>query len=103
VQPIEPIGKEPTAPFPDRVPMDAKALSHLDVVPSLGTGQHDPASKRQSLRALWTSGPPLERLALDVAQHHRFENRSPHRRLLSSLTKRTTRCEGENSFAQTYF
>src|SRR5438093_3558736 len=87
VQPVEATPREPSAPLPDRRRVAAQLGRDLAARLTLGRSQHDPAAKRQRLRALRTPSPPPQHLSLLIAQHDLYALR--HDRLPSSPSMKT--------------
>src|SRR6478752_3982215 len=82
MQPVETAAGKPAPPLADRVVITTKLGRDLLARPALRGRQHDPATKRQSLRTLRPPSPPLKRLPLLIVKHNlstRWHNR-PHRR-----------------------
>ena len=64
VQAVEAAPGEPAPPLPDRVVVTAELGRDLLACPALRGRQHDPAAKRERLRALRPPSPPLQHLPL---------------------------------------
>jgi len=73
---------EPVPPLADCVVVTAKLGCDLFARTPLGGRQHDPAAKRQRLRALRPPSPPLQHLPLLGGQHDLNTNshNAPNRR-----------------------
>jgi hypothetical protein len=80
------MSSETVPPLAHRRGATAQLSGDLDVRTTFGRREHDPAPQRQRLRRLRAPSPPLEHLALIVAQDHRSGRSptschpSPHRR-----------------------
>ena len=88
MQPIEAAPREPAPPLADRRGVTAQLGRDLRARPPLRRRQHDPAAKRQRLRALRTPSPPLQHLPLLTTEHDLRTLR--HDRPQSSSSMRTT-------------
>src|SRR5438477_356805 len=87
VQPVEATPREPSPPLADRRTGSAQLGRDLRARPTVSRRQHNPAAKRQRLRALRTPSPPLQRLPLLIVEHDLSTNR--HDRPQSSLIRTT--------------
>jgi hypothetical protein len=88
MEPVKTPLREPAPPLAHGRAVAAQLGSDLRARPSLSRRQHDPAPKRQRLRALRPSSPPLEHLPLLLPEHDLRTLR--HSRLPSSSLTRTT-------------
>ena len=88
MQPVEAPPRKPAPPPADRRAGTAQLGCDLPARPPLRRRQHDPATKRQRLRALRPPSPSLEHLPLLVAEHDLY-NTPRHDRLQSSPMRTT--------------
>jgi len=92
-QPVHSLRGEPGSPLAHRDRIAPQPLRDRLVRRAIRCGEHDPTPQRQRLLRLATSSPPLERLALVIAQHDlsRRPATLSHQCLPSLSTTTTTR------------
>jgi hypothetical protein len=70
MKPIKPTPSEPATPPRDRLTSASQLIRDLDARFPVRRSQHDPASKRERLRARRPTSPPLEHLPLLGTDHN---------------------------------